>query len=225
MPPWTRRFFDDQHVVRFDQIILHNVDVLKDRRILDVGGNVGHFLRLAVYHGAYSATCLEPRAELRKEFDDLWLKDGLNPEQSQFVTGSASELEILFNPRQFDTIMCLGMLYHIHSHPPFLKALAALQPQHLILDTVVSASDSANIELDLENSDWRYAGFDDHRPWVLRGTPSRKALDMMLSYCDWETVGKFDFAQCPIPGNMLSIRNGQRVIAVCRNSRPHTQTK
>ena len=118
--PWRKgpfRIFGEQidaewrSDLKFDRILPH-LDDPKEKRIADVGANNGYFMfRLAEFEPA-GVIAFEPTIRHKILFDYLRQFTGLPNMQFELLGGE----HMAYLNRIFDTVLCLGVLYH-HSDP------------------------------------------------------------------------------------------------------------
>ena len=105
-------------------IIDANVDIIKDKRILDIGANHLQFMELARELGAKSVIGIELQEELADMSEDV-IHGNFMEEIDKLETGS------------IDTVFCLGVLYHIFDQAGLLKKIKRLRPKNIIIDTSI----------------------------------------------------------------------------------------
>jgi len=112
---------------------------VEGRRVLDLGGNNGYYLFRLISMQPELALCLDPNGIFYHQFE-LMQRYLRIPNLVHEVLG-ADDLDLF--PKFFDTIMCMGVIYH-YRHPLQLLQLIhnALRPDgRLILESIVIPSD------------------------------------------------------------------------------------
>jgi len=56
--------FTDRHLIKYQNNIVNNLDLIKEKSILDIGSNTGLWAVLMYLNGAKKVTCIEPRKQL-----------------------------------------------------------------------------------------------------------------------------------------------------------------
>jgi len=111
---------------------------LEGKDVLDVGCNNGYYMFRMLEQNPKSVTGFDPSAlfNLQFEFIDTFIKSGINYK----LLGVE---HIPYYEKKFDTIFCLGVLYHRPDPITMLKELkAGLNPNsEVILDTLIIEGD------------------------------------------------------------------------------------
>lgn len=109
------------------------------KRVLDVGGNNGYFCHELISMGAKKAVCVDPTSFYRMQFE---LIQKFNPQPNiQFITAGIEDIHYLTT--SFDTVLCMGVLYHHPSPDQCLKWLKRVMTNHgvLVLETLIIDGD------------------------------------------------------------------------------------
>lgn len=56
--------FTDRHLIKYQNNIINNLDLIKEKNILDIGSSAGLWAVLMYLNGAKQVTCIEPRKQL-----------------------------------------------------------------------------------------------------------------------------------------------------------------
>lgn len=185
---------------RYIFLIENNIEIIKGRSILDIASHDGRWSFAAIKNGASHVLGIEGRKELVESSYTNMQKYGIPKEKYSFIVGDIFQEIKKIKSNTIDTVFCFGYFYHTMNHMFLLDEIARLSPKHLILDTSISESDSPIIEVTEEDSkDPRNAIIIDpvsNNSKVVVGSPSKKALDIMLSnvgfipeYFDWHKYG------------------------------------
>jgi SAM-dependent methyltransferase len=122
---------------RTELILANNREAIKDKKILDLACNTGRMGFPCLELGAKSVTGVEARTELIEAGKELISKTPW-AEQMQFIQGDLFNYLKSLEPGQYDTIMCLGFLYHTVRQVDFFRQISRLRPSSIIIDTSVS---------------------------------------------------------------------------------------
>jgi SAM-dependent methyltransferase len=89
---------------------------------------------------------------------------------------------------RFDTILCLGMIYHTNEHFRLLQLMAALKPGAIILDGALLSSDEAKITFQPEATASKLNAIpgETQSDYALVGTMSRGLLDQWCRLNGWK---------------------------------------
>lgn len=122
-------------LVRTKNIILDNLEFITNKNLIDIGCHIGDMSYYSLYHGARSVLATNIRSEyldIAKEYL------GLAGYTDQFTT----QLADIHNYRATtelvqgkDTVLFLGLLYHIHDHYSVLESITRAGPTTIIIET------------------------------------------------------------------------------------------
>jgi 16S rRNA G527 N7-methylase RsmG len=90
---------------KYKTLVLDNKEFIKDRHLLDVGSNMGHWGLLAYLNGASSVTCLEPRGQYVDGLNKFSRKHNL---KIQAIQGIHSD--IFDWGKKFDVVMLSSII-------------------------------------------------------------------------------------------------------------------
>ena len=138
------------------------------------------------------------------------------PDQSyQFVVGDIHQVIQTFSPGQFDTILCLGFLYHTPHHFFLFEQFPRLDPRFLIIDTNVSRRSGKLIDYHLEDTGPALSAASD-QPLTWVGHMTKELLEEALksfgfdyTFFDW--VNFIRELRVPSPGIQVDYAIGTRV--------------
>lgn len=180
-------------------LIENNLNIIKDKKILDIASHDGRWSFSALKHGAKFVLGIEGREELVENANKTMLKYDIPKEKYQFTAGDIHKEIKKLDPGSFDTIFCFGFFYHTINHFQLLSEIKRLNPKNLIMDTSVVKSSQPVIKVANENSSREGAAIrteiDNHEQVVI-GVPSVPAITLMLEslgykvqQSDWESFG------------------------------------
>ncbi|MEA3188422.1 MAG: hypothetical protein QOD99_2252 [Chthoniobacter sp.] len=134
---------------RYRRIIEANIEHIRGKRILDLASHDGRWAWAALKSGAASVLGIEGRQELI-DSPNFSFKE-FAPGQSRFVCGDIFEvLDTMIKSEpglRFDTVLCLGIFYHINDHSRLLDLMTRVQPAAIILDSALIDSEKPFIKL------------------------------------------------------------------------------
>jgi len=129
--------FDYTQKIRTQAQLVQNKNLIKNKNILDLGTHLGHFLYPCLELGCKSiigAQYLEKyNFAINEALKSLNLEHKATAKFCDFYD-AASLTPLLDN---LDTILALGILYHINHHYDFLKVLSKSSASAIVLDTVI----------------------------------------------------------------------------------------
>jgi len=198
------RFFSDRGVYnsnphaqnrlneRYNHIILPNLRHIEGKRVLDLGSYDGRWTWAALESGASFVRGFEGRAtsmEVGKaRIPALW-RDYAG--RFEFEIGDVFDLLETVKPGEYDTILCLGLFYHILNHERMIALMARIEPEAIVIDSGLSPHKEAIARFYYEDTADPSMGVS-AREKTLVGTISRGALaefasvnGLSVDYIDW----------------------------------------
>lgn len=180
---------------RYEAMIASNKGLVNQRSILDLASHDGRWSFAAIKNGAKYVLGIEARRELFQSSMENMKKYHMPDNTYSFVCGDIFEEIKKIKQNAFDIVFCFGYFYHTMNHAILLSEIKRIHPMYLFLDTAVCSHKEPVIEIHKEDpQDPRNAasGQHDSNNHVLVGTPSKKALELLLSdagfsfeYYDW----------------------------------------
>ncbi|NND67291.1 MAG: methyltransferase domain-containing protein [Halioglobus sp.] len=201
--PWL-----DRLNARYFALIHQNRHLLEGARVLDLACHDGRFSFAALQNGARHVVGIDFKAHLVDAATGHLGAYGVTPDRYTFLAGDM--FDYLEQERDFDVVLCFGILYHINEHMRLFDQIAASSPRAILVDTRVSTLDGAVIEL------LSPLGKSPPEPGnAVEGHPTRAAFDAMFSSFGWQ-VQYFDWLASGLCGDarMYDYRTGERVSAV-----------
>ena len=177
---------------RYNHIILPNLEHVAGKRLLDLGSFDGRWIWACLESGASFVTGVEGRAASaeagQQRIPQLELRyRGAH----EVLIGDAFDLLSVMRPYQFDTILCLGLFYHILNHERLVAMIARLQPRAVIIDSGLLDSDEMIIKMKYEATEDPLMGLGTDKQTVV-GIPSRGCLAALgrmhgfrIRYIEW----------------------------------------
>lgn len=181
---------------------------LQSMSVLEVGSYDGWILtQICKRIKFFEAIGVEPRKKnIRK--GEVGRKLAEIETQARFIEGNADDLTKLFPERDFDIVICLGMLHHVSSTYDTISSLCARSSKIAIIDSMIIPElqyDTANIEPFVNTRDivyhgeentWTIAAFkyespygDGSRPnFGIVNIPSARLIEMSLRSCGFGKI-------------------------------------
>ena len=196
--------------LRYMAVIRNHLKQIEGKRILDIGAHDGRWSCAALQAGAAHVTVLEPRSKsmaMAKRNLSEYLS---NPDSYSFIEDTHEVLATL-QAGDYDTIFCLGFLYHIPDLYTTIKAIAALKPKQMIVDCSLAAGKDCLI---------RYFQESKHGPACgvtgLVSRPTKLALKTILKHhgFGWQA---YDWRPIKKTKDMKDYIDGLRITGLCKN--------
>ncbi len=198
---------------RYRAIIEPHLDVLRDRRVLDLGSHDGRWAFAALKAGARHVTGIEARARhvdmARQTFRDY----GIGEDRYRFLLGDVCDV-LKAESIAVDTVLVLGFFYHTYRHFEIAALLAATGASHIVLDTALALGperDGAIIQYVLEPTDRGGAAFGP-RDRELTGRPSPRAIELMFGQVGFDLCERDWAVKADNPDGMSDYLEGRRGI-------------
>jgi SAM-dependent methyltransferase len=208
---------------RYEALFASNRDIFDGMRVLDLASHDGRYSFAALKTGAAHVTGVEVRQSLIDQAQEAFAFYDQDPETFRFVRGDI--FEVLAREKfDVDVVLCFGFLYHTYRHTELMYRLRALDPKHLIVDTMVTRSARPTLKLIREEDveEIRSAAQDPYstrRVLVLR--PSVPALRMLVQSYGFQIESMYDWkgrlaGRASVPG-LAGYASGARVTLRCRS--------
>jgi SAM-dependent methyltransferase len=182
--------------MQYHAIIGANADAIRGKRILDLACHNGHWSYAAAMMGAAHITGVEGRPEQVDLGNKAMAKHSIPADKYTFIVGDIPTSLKEFKAGQFDTIFCLGFLYHTMHHMAVIGRIGDLRPETIVIDSGVTADRYPVVRLSEEDPGHKgnaIAGDYGSGGRVLVGTPSRAALKLMLEHAGYPDIVWFDW--------------------------------
>lgn len=131
-----------------DVLIQKNIDLIRGRRILDIGSHDGRWAFAALKAGAAHVTGIETRQYLVSNAEETFAHYGVPAESYLFLCGDFFEA-VRNLTDSVDTVFCLGFFYHTLRHVELLAQLKRLKASAVIIDTAIVPSPASEASLRL----------------------------------------------------------------------------
>ena len=124
---------------RLEQLLTKNQEHIQGKKILDVGSHLGTFAYAALESGAGFIHGIDTEAKMIRLGQELFQELNIEKEKYSMAVGNA--LEYLENVEEgnFDTVLCLGMLYYTTEPYRLLNLMLRVAKKTVILDTFTAA--------------------------------------------------------------------------------------
>jgi SAM-dependent methyltransferase len=133
----------------FDPLVRLNGGSLEGSRVLDLGSNAGYWSLAAIESGADFVLGIDGRQMHVDQANLVFEARGVDPARYRFETANIFDHQ--FDGR-FDVVLCLGLMYHISKHVQLFEAMAAVDPEFIVIDTTVSLMPTSLLKVEWEDS-------------------------------------------------------------------------
>jgi hypothetical protein len=176
---------------RYKRIVTANIDHVAGKRILDLAAHDGRWTWAALKSGASYVEAVEGRPELVAAANEALAS--YPKETFRFRQGDIFDyLEEIRRTHvgRFDTILCLGIFYHIAEHFRLLQLMTGLQPSAIILDTALINTPEPKITFQPEATESKLNAIpgDAEDECALVGTMSRGLLKQWCDLNGWQVT-------------------------------------
>ena len=206
---------------RYFVLIENNKDLIQDQSILDIASHDGRWSFAAIKNGARQVLGIEGRKDLVDKAINNMKKYEIPEDKYEFIVGDIHEEIKTIKSDIIDVVFCFGFFYHTIHHMYLLSEIKRLNPKYLILDTVISTSDSVVIDVLEEDSNVEAYAIKNSTNYdinVVVGHPSKKALELMLNKCGF-SIKYYNWHNGRIKNweHLESYHNHARVSLVAKN--------
>lgn len=192
---------------------------IRGARVLDLASHDGRWPYAFSTAGAREVIGIEGRPELIAEFGEY--PDGPEKARVRLLQGDINDEmpKLVARDERFDVVSVLGIYYHITTHYTLLAHIRALRPKLIIIDSEFQNTREPIIRLVREDSrkHMNSLSYFDGQDMVVKGVPSRAAMEMMASSLGYE-VEWLDWTKLP-PRNRVGVkdyyRDGPQTRATC----------
>jgi 2-polyprenyl-3-methyl-5-hydroxy-6-metoxy-1,4-benzoquinol methylase len=204
---------------RYRALIEPNGEIIRGKSVLDLGSHDGRWSFAAHKAGARYVLGIEAREHLVKHSQENMRAYQVPEDQVEFALGDVFEKLDQLEPDRFETVFCLGFFYHTTHHMLLLNNIARLRPAHIVLDTCIDVDPDTIVFLQTERVAHESAGAvpDAGDPeTILVGSPTRSALELMLSSAGYPSVKYYDWHRAGIRrwDELIEYHRGLRVSLV-----------
>lgn len=169
---------------RYNQIIDSNLDLIINKKILDIACHDGRWSFPALVNGASHVTGVEPKEKLIDEF-----KENLKGYESKYTIIQEDIHKQIgkFQDNEFDCVMCLGFLYHSPYILYLISQMSRIARESIIIDSRVNGSKDLVENYKLEFSQSRIGSAFSEKECSFVSLPSKNLVIKFLNYYNFET--------------------------------------
>lgn len=190
LSPWHYRFrfpggvetpvrdsdWNNRHDQRYEYFFAPLIDtkIFHGARVLDLGCNAGFWTLKALEAGASQVIAVDAREQHLQQLRLVLEQNQIEPDRCLLQQGNVFDLDFsTFG--SVDIVLCLGLLYHTAKPFELLERIASLRPKLVLIDTKISRSQQAILEVLPEPLDDPRMAAD----WGVVTVPSASALTKM----------------------------------------------
>jgi len=197
---WNNNLFVGHDIPYIDKVriqsqLLNNIEFIKDRHIVDLGPHKGQFLYPCIELGCASVTGVQPLKEYNNAITEACYHLGYG-DIAKSIWGDAYNLNGLIDLcKGKDTLLCLGLIYHLNNHYALLEAITQSDVSALVVDRMVEPDDLAHYTDSTPSINYHYEpqgpatgleidGIDNTWTWV--GKPNAAWITNTLTHMGWK---------------------------------------
>lgn len=165
------------HAIRIQSQLLNNIELIKNKKILDLGCNRGEYLYPCLELGCESIVGAQPMNDYN-EIINQGLYHLKYQDKAKVVWGDVYDLEgIRELIKDKDTVLLLGLMYHINNHYQLLETITRSDVTGLVIDISIFLYQLENWNNKLPLMVWNSESQDSATTgWELNGVNSNKTL-------------------------------------------------
>ena len=208
---------------RYENIFRRHLGVFDGKSVLDLGCNDGRWIHAALAAGAQHVLGVDGRAANLTLAEANLTACAYARSRYRLMHADLREPGA-WEQHRADTVMMLGVLYHLPAPIELLRRVAAMRPSQMVIDTAVSSGRNPTIQLYAENTEIAGNGLGDGAGTVIVGHPSESALSFALEHYGysatvyrWGEAGADVDSRSTIPTRSAPLRDyqmGRRVLII-----------
>jgi SAM-dependent methyltransferase len=138
---------------RYKRIIGANLQYIEGKTVLDLASNNGRWTWAALDAGASYVLGIEGRQELIDVGLPAFAE--IEADRFDFVCGDvydSVDIGAKMGRTSFDTVLCLGLFYHISDHYRLIRVMRAFNPKCIIIDSAFINTDAPEVRFKTEDA-------------------------------------------------------------------------
>ena len=179
--------YPEKDQLRFSNIITNNVDLLTEKRVLDLGCHIGYLSLFALHNNATFVTGVNIRNDELAIGKEVIALAGYR--NAEFISHDVTDFEWLATEcSKHDTVIIAGLIYHLTDFVGFFRAITYSTAKNLIIESEILDTEQAYCKVVVEDATFRTNGVDpDGKETCLSIVPSRKFIVDILQFLGWNT--------------------------------------
>lgn len=196
---------------RYNMIIEQNIELVKDKVVLDIASHDGRFSMAALKGGgAHRVIGIEARQSLVDAAEATFEHYNVDKDSYEFICGDAFTSVAKLPKDTIDTAMILGFLYHTARQFELIASISELGIKNIIIDSNVLVGEKRPVVLlRWEKTDKDSNTWDKQRSKVLSSIPTNSALVHWLE--EFGYTASTITPKLKIPKSAQQYRTGRRV--------------
>lgn len=177
-----------------DSFLISHSYVLQNKKIIDLACNFGYFSVFCHNQGSSNVVGIDVRSENIQVAKSIQKDLNLFDKKIEFKTGDLHDYSKIKNLcADKDTVLLLGIMYHVHDHFEILKTVCQPNVSYVVIE---SGENSDIIDSDQPLIWWRneftfdlLAGFSNNKGNTLVGYPNAAWFDLAMKILNFKRVG------------------------------------
>jgi SAM-dependent methyltransferase len=124
---------------RINNILTHNQNCIKGKKILDIGSHMGTFIYSALELGADFVQGIDTEAKTIERGKKLFRQLDVSKSRYDFQVDDAFRYLENLEESSYDTVLCLGILYYMIEPYRLLKLITKVAKESVLIDTFTAA--------------------------------------------------------------------------------------
>jgi 2-polyprenyl-3-methyl-5-hydroxy-6-metoxy-1,4-benzoquinol methylase len=193
---WKEWNYPVADALRFKYIILDNIEYIEDKNIVDFACHLGYISLFClhanarfVYLNNIRPHCLDIAEEIINAYSREYKRDVNYKTKLSDIHDIETNREIT---KGADTVLFLGVLYHVRNHYEILESLVHHSPKNVIIDTLENEHTIKNefpmVHWVNEDARRDLSGYDKTRLDILSGIPNRKWVEMTMNIFGYDKI-------------------------------------
>lgn len=194
--PWDEWDYSSADRDRFTRIIFNNLDLIKHKKVFDIGCLLGSLAMIMSHNSAKQIVAVDIRKENIAVAQEVCKLAGYTniefyvcdlydwPNMSRLIADC-------------ETILFSGVFYHINNHYQIIEQLTSTTAKNIILETVINNSQDATIKWGFEPSDDHRSGLNNGQSMTMIGFPSVKFCQNLLRHHGWKILSTDQYHYIP----------------------------
>ena len=195
--PWDEWSYPIDDLLRYNKIIFNNSDIIRGRKVADLGSHLGIGVLFSLVAGASNCLAVEPFQSKNDLASFVCRKAGFD--NFQFITGDVKDQKIYDKMKGTETLILGSLLDQVPDHYNVIGKIATTGVHNIIIEGLeheqYARSNTPFIDWQLDEPDHKHEGpFNANVKRPLHGAPNLSFLKMLLDQFDYEFI-KQEFLQ------------------------------
>jgi SAM-dependent methyltransferase len=190
--------YSKSDLVRYQHVIGNQLDLIKGKRILDIGCSTGVFSLFCLHNGASHVIGIDVRNKELEVAKEVCTFAGYDNFDFRFLNiYELDELKKVCDT--VDTILMSGVFYHVNHHVPLIETISSSSAKNLIIESQIWLENPSIPSLfwRLEHTGDTHHGMekDNQIKTIVVGVPNRNFVEKMIMYGEYKVIynEQFDY--------------------------------